>query len=288
MKVNKTDLLISVPESHGIYVRCLSSIGGYLNRMHIHEMYEIYFSLTDNMQFFVNKGVYSLSYGDVLFLSNTDLHLGRPVVSDALYERYMVSFSSDMLPDEHKNLLDCFLLSKTEGHKLSLTPEEQCSFLALADDIQQEEKEDQDGMFGQQIALWRLLLFLCRTRYRHSGQGYSHPNSMHLRVQQVIDYIRQNYTQTISLDELSSICNYNKSYLCRLFLKETGFRISDYLTICRLSHAIKLLQENESISNCARLSGFHSTSFFISVFKQNVGITPFQYLKQEERKRRSS
>ena len=256
--------------------------------MHIHEMYEIYFSMTDNLQFFVNKDVYSLNYGDVLFLSNTDLHLIKPTVSDTLYERYMVSFSLDMLPDGHNNLLDCFLLSETEGHKMSLTPEEQCAFFTLADEIQREEKEDHDGMFGQQIALWHLLLFLSRARYHHSGQGYSHPNSMHLRVQQVIDYIRQNYTQTISLDELSSICNYNKSYLCRLFHKETGFHISDYLTVCRLSHAIKLLHENESISNCARLSGFHSTSFFISVFKQNVGITPYQFLKQEERRKISS
>ena len=58
-------------------------------------------------------------------------------------------------------------------------------------------------------------------------------------------------------------------------------KITDFLTRCRIEEAKRLLRTtDQSVSDIAVESGFESFSYFSTVFKKVVGMTPVQYRKE--------
>lgn len=96
---------------------------------------------------------------------------------------------------------------------------------------------------------------------------------------ELIDYLEDNYSRDISLDELAEQTRLSKGYLCALFKKYTGQSIMHYLLTIRISHAkIFLIQySDKKVYEIARLCGFDSPSYFTKIFKRVTGITPEDY-----------
>ncbi len=85
------------------------------------------------------------------------------------------------------------------------------------------------------------------------------------------------YTMT-GLEELSSLTNYNYSYLSSLFRQVTSGTLSDYYRGRRLEAARLLILENElSITHIADLLNYSSIYTFSRSFKDKYGISPEQY-----------
>lgn len=58
--------------------------------------------------------------------------------------------------------------------------------------------------------------------------------------------------------------------------------ISDYFLEYRLSQVLNLLKSSDkAISEVALQSGFSTISYFISVFRKNMGVTPLGYKKNK-------
>ena len=93
--------------------------------------------------------------------------------------------------------------------------------------------------------------------------------------------IEQNISAEISRDELAAAVYMNPDYLTRLFRKETGMSISDYIIDKRLSLAKHMLKNTDmSIVDISEKTGFSYSSYFVRLFKKKVGITPQQYREQ--------
>ncbi|MBB3110179.1 AraC-like DNA-binding protein [Paenibacillus phyllosphaerae] len=86
----------------------------------------------------------------------------------------------------------------------------------------------------------------------------------------------------VTLDELAELTKMNASYLSRLFKKEVGLNVSEYMQLKRIDEAKKLLTLTDySLSDiCARLN-FNDQSYFTKVFKKVTGVTPRQYRNGE-------
>ncbi|MES2309675.1 MAG: helix-turn-helix domain-containing protein [Verrucomicrobiota bacterium] len=101
------------------------------------------------------------------------------------------------------------------------------------------------------------------------------------KIAQVIDYLKENFKKKISLETISKKVGISRFYLCKLFLKETGVNLLDYLNGLRLEYAkIELHAGEKKIANIALDSGFQSVPHFNQVFRKKVGVSPKQYLKQ--------
>lgn len=94
---------------------------------------------------------------------------------------------------------------------------------------------------------------------------------------QVIHYLEDHYTEELSLNSLAQALDYNKSYLCAAFKKDTQFTIWDCLNMIRIRRAAELLVYGEyELTQVAEMCGFASASNFNRVFLKYVGITPGQ------------
>ncbi|MFW6270230.1 MAG: PocR ligand-binding domain-containing protein [Bacillota bacterium] len=94
-----------------------------------------------------------------------------------------------------------------------------------------------------------------------------------------MNYIRENYDQDISLDEVASEVGLNSSYFSKLFKEEMGISYSDYLNQVRIEASKKLLNEDIALVEVAQNVGFNDQSYFSKVFKKYEGISPGKWRK---------
>lgn len=104
-------------------------------------------------------------------------------------------------------------------------------------------------------------------------------NPIDLPIEKSIAYIKSNYINRITIDDLAKLNNLSSSYFMSLFKKNMGMSPHQYIKNYRLSVALDMLRENYPISRIAEQCGFLSVSAFSNSFTKHFGITPSGYLK---------
>ena len=110
--------------------------------------------------------------------------------------------------------------------------------------------------------------------------GESIQNKDFLRVSPILDYIRDNLAEPLTLDQIAGQFYISKHYLCRIFKAATGFSVMEYIIYSRVLRARQLLQEGCSVQEAGELSGFSDNSHFIRTFGHLTGLTPGRYAKE--------
>lgn len=93
-----------------------------------------------------------------------------------------------------------------------------------------------------------------------------------------ISYIEENYTNNISLDDVSRIINISPYYFSKLFKEETGEGFVEYLTRLRIEKAKELLLGTDMpMKEICQEVGYPDPNYFSRIFKKNYGVTPTEY-----------
>lgn len=96
-----------------------------------------------------------------------------------------------------------------------------------------------------------------------------------------INFIYSHLNTRITVQVLSEYTGLSASYLSRLFKKELGISISDYILEKKVEKSENLLKYSDySLIDIANYLAFSSQSHFIQTFKKAVGITPNKYRNQ--------
>ncbi len=104
-------------------------------------------------------------------------------------------------------------------------------------------------------------------------------------VADCIDYIFDNLNTRITVDVLAQHVNLNPSYLSRLFKKEVGVSISEYIQSCKIETAQNMLIYSDyTPAEITAVLAFPSQSYFTEVFKKRTGFTPVKYRELNFRK----
>ncbi len=97
-------------------------------------------------------------------------------------------------------------------------------------------------------------------------------------IEDVIDIIASEYGSDLSLELLADKVYLSPNYLSHLFKKQTGVNINKYITMIRMERARQLLSTtNQKIVHIGQSVGYPSFSYFSSLFKTHVGVSPSQY-----------
>ena len=96
----------------------------------------------------------------------------------------------------------------------------------------------------------------------------------------ILTWTKQNMHRKISTDEVAQSLGYNKSYFCRKFKNTTGMTYIAFLNYLRICEAHRLLKHGASVGQACDAIGFEDTSYFISLFKKQYGITPKKFADQ--------
>ncbi len=102
-------------------------------------------------------------------------------------------------------------------------------------------------------------------------------------ILQVYEYVEKHYSDKITLEDIAKDIAINKSYLSRLFKKETGQVFQNYLIKFRMDKAADhILKSNKRITDIAFEVGFNDIFYFNRVFKKIYNMSPSEYKKMNE------
>ncbi|PWN67980.1 AraC family transcriptional regulator [Chryseobacterium oncorhynchi] len=125
------------------------------------------------------------------------------------------------------------------------------------------------------FALKELLIRLMQTQARSLVEKNIVKNRS--RMGFVVDYIKRNLHQKLSIDSIAKLAYVSKSNFFKMFRDELGVSPNDFILQERISKAKELLAGQNSIKETAFQTGFSDTNYFTRVFKQLVGVTPKSY-----------
>lgn len=248
-----------------------------MDHRHSHgNCYEIVQVIAGEGTFIIDNEIYPLEGGAVYLINGIDIHCSNPKKPEA-YIRNKVVISAGFI---HKvaDALDCreVLEGLFGGGKSILLTEEWFQYIdrrmkqigdALASDL-----------YGRRIGVSLGVLDICNALYHHSQAAVLPVEGI---LGEAMKYINDHITEKILLDEICAHINMNKYHLCHLFKQTTSMTISEYILEKRLSIAKrKLLMTEYSLSEIALDTGFGSFSYFSTVFKRNVGISPREFRRQ--------
>lgn len=108
------------------------------------------------------------------------------------------------------------------------------------------------------------------------GNHYSYSNIR--KIDKVINYMTENYSQNITLQQLAEYSQISSSYLGSIFKKVTGKSTIEYLINIRINKAKSLLKDGFTVSETSKLVGFNDIFYFSRAFKKYEGINPSQYI----------
>ncbi|MCG8484839.1 MAG: response regulator [Clostridia bacterium] len=102
----------------------------------------------------------------------------------------------------------------------------------------------------------------------------------HYIVDQVVQYIKEHYSESLSVEELASQFYISSFYLSKLFKDNQKLCFTDYVTNYRINKAIELMEDaSRNIKNIAYEVGYVDANYFSRVFKKKMGIGPREYRK---------
>ena len=95
------------------------------------------------------------------------------------------------------------------------------------------------------------------------------------------DYIRNQYSKKITLEEIAGQLYINPAYFSTVFKKTTGQNFVDYITKVRMEKAKELLSGSEyKIKEISEKVGYENYPYFCQVFKKEEGISPLEFRKR--------
>lgn len=93
-----------------------------------------------------------------------------------------------------------------------------------------------------------------------------------------MNFIQDNYSREVSLDDVSGEVNISPYYFSKIFKEETGENFIEYLTRIRMEKAKELLKKPEiSVKEAGVQSGYTDPNYFSRIFKKQTGMTPSEY-----------
>ena len=96
----------------------------------------------------------------------------------------------------------------------------------------------------------------------------------------IVEYVRRNFTEKISLDELAFLFGTNRTTLCKNFRAATGKTIVEYVNGLKIREAKKMMRTGgKTFTEIAELLRFDSIHYFTRVFKKAENMTPSEYIR---------
>ncbi len=237
-------------------------------RLHTHNEYEIYMFLEGDAKYVVEGENYTLLPGDIIIIRKNEMHRIYHN-SDTRYRRFVLMVSPEFFVENNcSEYEEIFLNSSKKGNKInSKLVHSSGIFDAIGRLGRYSDKYTKTDAPVIKGIITEILYLI------NSVSDFEAADTANARIKDVIEFINNNYTSQITLDELCERFFISKYHLCRIFKKATGLTVKMYIKAKRLSMVNELKSGGMSITEAADTAGFGDYSSFyrayVGRYKQN-------------------
>lgn len=235
---------------------------------HFHEYYVIGFIESGQRRLSCKAKKYIIGTGDILLFNPLDNHTCEQI-DDKTLDYRCLNIKPEIMQKVTLEITGNDYLPKFTMPIAYRS--EQVDLLRGLHQMIMEERED----FEKEEVFYFLIKQLIE-EYTESASA-TEPETVNQEIQNICDYLEQNYTDYISLDDLAKFSKMNKYSLLRTFSRIRGITPYRYLQTVRINKAKKLLEQGVEPIEAAMQTGFVDQSHFTNFFKEFIGLTPGQY-----------
>ena len=268
-------------------------------KIHTHDFIEIVYVYDGKGYHIYNNVTYPVSKGELYIINSRTPHCFYP--TDKSNSEHLVVYNLCFLPEFISSinihlpilveLTDIMLYKSLYPDEIIYSPD-----LKLSGSMRTEIEQLYEKMYLEftskginyvellRLSLCELLLKI----HRFYQQNPASPESAvikyrHQLIPDCIQYLRENYSKKVTIEELSNNFFLSKSYLSSLFKKATGSGVVEYLQHIRIERACELLTNTTlSITEISTQVGYTDYRFFNKSFKKITGVTAHEYRKKNE------
>lgn len=133
---------------------------------------------------------------------------------------------------------------------------------------------DAYAMLEGVVALFRYLDAQISKKANHPAAFPTNP-----KICEIITWMENHFSQPVTVEDAAKELHYSKYHFCKIFKESVGISFLQYLNILRINHAIRLMENGKTATECCYECGFQSLSHFLKLFKKSTGYTTNQYRK---------
>ncbi len=250
---------------------------------HWHNYLEISYVKQGRGRYYIENNTYDLAPGDLVVINNIEPHYMEVLPPEPMIQP-VIMFDSRLICEGSNSLFDkqylepFFARGSNFSNKIDRSSRTGQQIFTLLQEI---ETEYQNQAYGYQLMIKSKLLsiFTCLIRFYQDDTKSSlspvQKNRRLAQLQVVFDYIRENLSQPLVLEELAALVYMSPSYFCTFFRRATGQTPVEYIHKVRVARAIDLLQSTDtSICEIAGACGFNNLAHFNRIFRRVTGQTP--------------
>jgi AraC-like DNA-binding protein len=252
---------------------------------HFHPEYQLFIVLRGTGTRFVGDNIERFRPGDLVFTGPNLPHLWR---SDKEYfdSRNTVR-AQGIVIYFHDDFLGNALLQKNESFNIRQLMARATKGLKIIGGTARQLRSMMEALlelqdFASVIKLMEILHLLAQSAEYKTLASDGYTNTMKRsdtdRMNKVHDFIMENFTRRIKLEEVAALTYMTPSSFSRYFKSHTNKTFSQFLSEIRIGHASKLMIEKEmSVAEACFKSGYFTLSNFNRQFRQIHGLSPTEY-----------
>lgn len=254
---------------------------------HYHKQLEVLYIIEGTLSVEVNHVLYKLKTGDLMMIGANHIHSYNNKATNDQASYYMLIFDwhyLDAISKDQQSYEDLYpvLLKLNLLHTLDY-PIIKNRLQPLIREMNEESHWKMKGYKLLVIShLYEFLTLVTReldtvTRTHQEVKSLKKENWF---ISTINDYIYNNYTRELTLEEIALVTGYSTYHFTRLFKKYTGFTFKQYLANFRVNMVKEeLYDETISITDMAFKHGFNSIKSFNRCFKDITGTSPREFKK---------
>jgi AraC-like DNA-binding protein len=233
--------------------------------------HEITYVIKGAARYTINGVNYEVSAGDLLYL-----HAGHKKEAITFPDRLMHCFSID------------FAALGMNGEPLTLSFP-MVNHIGLRDDIVRHFHDFNytwtDRRPGYTIKSRGLLLMILH-RFLELTVYNNETEVKDCRIENVIRYIAQHYSERLTVEKLAAMVNLNAAYFGTLFNREMGTSVNHYIARVRIRNAENILRSGAyRVTDAAEQCGYSDMYHFYKHFKAITGLPPSKFIPRKTQKK---
>ena len=237
---------------------------------HFHEYYVIGFVEDGQRSLYCKNKNYIINPGDLVVLNPFDSHTCTQINNEALDWR-CINIKKDIIRKVTGELYNKEYLPLFSKTVLSDT-----GILALLKELH---TMIIFGTGNSETRKEKFYEIIKKLSDKYAEQSLEKEAGTAEEISHLCRYMKDNYRQKLSLDELSEVTGQNKFTLLRNFNKVCGLTPYQYLETIRIEKGRTYLEKGYTPAEAALNTGFSDQSHFTRFFKSFIGFTPKQYQK---------
>lgn len=249
---------------------------------HKHKFYEFIFHLDGNVEYTVEGTTYKQSFGNILLVPPSTLHQAAIMDNKQSYRRYSLWVTQEFvqsLVEYDPSMTYIFqIVDRMDTYCIKIPQEKMNILIHLLTEITQYKHTKEFGHLTKCKSLLHDLFYQLNTAL-YLDEYYMDNFQKKDIYLQITDYIRENLTEDLSLDQLAEVFFLSKYHMLHIFKEKMSISIHRYIVIRRLEVGKSLILSGSPISKVHTLCGFKDYTTFYRAFRVRYAMSPKQYYK---------